>query len=452
MIRFRKPLLASLFVSLTTAAAPLYAADLLEVYRTAQDRDAELRAAEAEFRAALQARPQARSALLPQIEGTLGYAYTDTDVDGDGRGSFDFQTRSFELSLNQTIYDHANYVALRQADLGIAQATAVRDAARQQLILRVAEAYFGVLSAKDNLSFAEAEKEAIGRQLEQADRRFEVGLIAITDVKEAQAQFDLSVAEEIAAQNRLDQAREDLAVITGEFYESMSELSDRMPLVLPEPADKNLWVETAREANLNLVAQRLSTEVAAQDIKRQRSGHYPTLGLSASYTDQEFHDLPSFGSGAPGDPGPGQQFLDRRDAQIGVQLRVPIYTGGRVSSLTREARENFDASREQQELTERQTVQQTRSAFLSVNAGISRVRALEQALESTRASFEAAEAGFEVGTRTAVDVLLELRQVFRAERDFSEARYDYLLNTLRLKQAAGTLTQDDLMSVNTWLD
>ncbi|AHK78212.1 type I secretion protein TolC [Ectothiorhodospira haloalkaliphila] len=444
MIRFRKPLLAGLFVSLTTAAAPLYAADLLEVYRTAQERDAEVRAAEAEFRAALQARPQARSVLLPQIEGTLGYAYTDTNL--EGRSSFDFQTRSFELSLNQTIYDHANYVALRQADLGIAQATAVRDAARQELILRVAEAYFGVLSAKDNLSFAEAEKEAIGRQLEQADRRFEVGLIAITDVKEAQAQFDLSVAEEIAAQNRLDQAREDLAVITGQYYESMSELSDRMPLVIPDPVDKNQWVETAREANLNLVAQRLGTEVAAQEIRRQRSGHYPTLGLSASYTDQEFNDLPDLG------PQQGQQFLDRRDTQIGVQLRVPIYTGGRVSSLTREARENFDASREQQELAERRTVQQTRSAFLSVNAGISRVRALEQALESTRASFEAAEAGFEVGTRTAVDVLLELRQVFRAERDFSEARYDYLLNTLRLKQAAGTLTQEDLVSVNTWLD
>lgn len=448
MIRFRKPLLASLFVSLTTAAAPLYATDLLEVYRTAQERDAELRTAEAEFRAALEARPQARSALLPQIEGTLGYAYTDSDQ--EGRASFDYQTRTFELSLNQTLYDHTNYVALRQADLGVAQATAVRDAARQELILRVAEAYFGVLSAKDNLSFAEAEKEAIGRQLEQADQRFEVGLIAITDVKEAQAQFDLAVAEEIAAQNRLDQAQEDLAVITGQFYENLPELSDRMPLVLPDPADRNQWVETAREANLNLVAQRLSTEVAAQDIKRQRSGHYPTLGLSASYNDQAFNDLPDFGGQTSG--ATSQQFLDRQDTQVGVQLRVPIYTGGRVSSLTREARENFDAAREQQELAERQTVQQTRSAFLSVNAGISRVRALEQALESTRASFEAAEAGFEVGTRTAVDVLLELRQVFRAERDFAEARYDYLLNTLRLKQAAGTLSQEDLISVNTWLD
>ncbi|MCG5515127.1 MULTISPECIES: TolC family outer membrane protein [unclassified Ectothiorhodospira] len=448
MIRFRKPLLAGLFVSLTTAAAPLYATDLLEVYRTAQERDAELRTAEAEFRAALEARPQARSALLPQIEGTLGYAYTDSDQ--KGRPSFDYQTRTFELSLNQTLYDHTNYVALRQADLGVAQATAVRDAARQELILRVAEAYFGVLSAKDNLSFAEAEKEAIGRQLEQADQRFEVGLIAITDVKEAQAQFDLAVAEEIAAQNRLDQAQEDLAVITGQFYENLPELSDRMPLVLPDPADRNQWVETAREANLNLVAQRLSTEVAAQDIKRQRSGHYPTLGLSASYNDQAFNDLPDFGGQTSGTT--SQQFLDRQDTQVGVQLRVPIYTGGRVSSLTREARENFDAAREQQELAERQTVQQTRSAFLSVNAGISRVRALEQALESTRASFEAAEAGFEVGTRTAVDVLLELRQVFRAERDFAEARYDYLLNTLRLKQAAGTLSQEDLISVNTWLD
>lgn len=441
MSRFPKTLLAAALVGLTVATAPLQATDLVQVYRTALERDAELRAAEARYRAALEQRPQARSVLLPQIEGTAAYAYTDTDRGGN---SFDYQTSSFELSLDQTLYDHRNYVALRQADLGIAQATAVRDATRQGLILRVAEAYFDVLAAQDNLSFARAEKEAIGRQLEQVERRFEVGLIAITDVKEAQAQFDLAVAEEIAALNRLDLAGEELMVITGQFHDQLALLSERMPLVSPEPGNMDQWVQTALEANLALIARRFGTEVAAEEIKRQRAGHYPTVGLSASYTDRDFHNAPG-----------GQvasNFLDTRDAQVGIQLRVPIYTGGRTTSLTREARESFDAAREELELTERQTVRQARSAFLSVNAGISRVNALEQALESTRASFEAAEAGFEVGTRTAVDVLLELRQVFRAERDYAESRYAYLLDTLRLKQAAGTLSEDDLLAINTWLD
>ncbi|MCG5500690.1 TolC family outer membrane protein [Ectothiorhodospira lacustris] len=441
MIRFPKTLLAAALVGFAAVTAPVQATDLVEVYRIALERDAQLRAAEAQFRAALEQRPQARSVLLPQIEGGVGYAYTDTERGGN---SFDYQTSSFELSLNQTLYDHRNYVVLRQADLGIAQATAIRDASRQELILRVAEAYFNVLAAQDNLSFARAEKEAIGRQLEQADRRFEVGLIAITDVKEAQAQYDLAVAEEIAALNRLDLAGEELMVITGQFHEQLALLSERMPLVSPEPANMDQWVQTALEANLSLIARRFGTEVAAEEIKRQRAGHYPTLGLSAGYTDRDIHN-------APGGETAGN-LLDGRDTQIGIQLRVPLYTGGRTSSLTREARENFDAAREELELTERQTVRQARSAFLSVNAGISRVNALEQALESTRASFEAAEAGFEVGTRTAVDVLLELRQVFRAERDYAEVRYNYLLDTLRLKQAAGTLTENDLLTINTWLD
>ncbi|SEQ27327.1 outer membrane protein [Ectothiorhodospira magna] len=441
MIRFPKTLLAAAFVGLTLATAPVQATDLMEIYRTALERDAQLRAAEAQFRATLEQRPQARSLLLPQIEGSAGHAYTDTNRGG---ASFDYRATSFELSLNQNLYDHRNYVALRQADLGIAQATAVRDAARQDLILRVAEAYFGVLAAQDNLSFAQAEKDAIGRQLEQAERRFEVGLIAITDVKEAKAQYDLAVAEEIAALNRLDLAGEALMVITGQFHEDLALLSDRMRLVSPEPGHMDAWVHSALEANLALIARRFGTEVAAEEIKRQRAGHYPTLGLSASYTDRDFHNAPG-----------GQMasnFLDSRDTQVGIQLRVPVYTGGRTTALTREARESFDAAREELELTERQTVRQARSAFLSVNAGISRVNALAQALESTRASFEAAEAGFEVGTRTAVDVLLELRQVFRAERDYAEARYAYLLDTLRLKQAAGTLGEDDLLAINTWLD
>lgn len=417
-----------------------HGADLWSVYQVALEHDAEMRAAEAEYRAALQARPQARSALLPQLEAGASQARTRTEPDGFPSTTYD--TTRFDLTLNQSVYDHRNYVALRQADLGIAQATAVRDSARQGLILRVAEAYFGVLAAQDNLTFAQAEKEAIGRQLEQAERRFEVGLIAITDVKESQAQFDIAVAQEIAAMNQLDVAREQLAVVTGQYYEALAVLDEGMPLATPEPADMDQWVASAVDTNLALTAQRFATEFAAEEIKRQRAGHYPTVGLQASYADIDNSD-------APGDQ---FQFLDRRDTQIALQLRVPLYTGGRTTSLTRESRERFDSAREQLALTQRLTVQQTRSAYLSVVSGASQVRALERALESTQAAAEAAEAGFEVGTRTAVDVLLALREVFRAQRDYAQARYDFVLNTLRLRQAAGTLDEQDIMAVNAWLE
>ncbi|SIT67016.1 outer membrane protein [Ectothiorhodosinus mongolicus] len=437
----RKSLALGLALSLSVFALPAHSIDLFDVYRQALDRDPELRRAEAEFRAAQQLRPQARSALLPQLDAGAGYSAIDRDPQGAER--FDYRSLNYDLTLNQRIFDQRVFTGVRQARLLTSEAQAFRDAARQGLILRVAEAYFGVLSAKDNLSFAEAEKEAIGRQLEQSERRFEVGLIAITDVKEAQAQFDLSVAEEIAAQNRLDRAREDLAVITGQYYEAMARLSERMQLVSPEPADKQQWVETALEQNLALAAQRLATERSAEEIKRQRGGHLPTLNLSASYRDEEIRN-PS--SGVP------DNIRDSKGTEIGLRLNVPIFAGGSTVALTREARENFEAAQESLELRQRQTVREARNAFQSVNAGISRVRALEQALESTRAAFEATQAGFEVGTRTAVEVLLELRQVFRAERDFAEARYAYLLDTLRLKQAAGVLTEEDLIAINNWLD
>jgi len=416
------------------------AADLWSTYQTALEFDAELRAAETDYRAALEARPQARSVLLPQIDA--GASQSRTRTDPAGMSSSDIDTTRFDVTLNQSVYDHRNYVGLRQADLGIAQATAFRDAARQDLILRVSEAYFAVLTAQDTLSFAEAEKEAIGRQLEQAERRFEVGLIAITDVKESQAQYDIAVAQEIAAMNQLDIAREQLAVITGQYQEELAKLSERLPLSPPEPADMNRWVESAVDTNLALSAQRFATESAAEEIKRQRAGHYPTVGLQASYADID-------NSGAPVG---STQFIDRNDAQIALQLRVPIYSGGRTTSLTRESRERFDGARERLELTQRRTVQQTRSAYLSVMAGISRVQALNQALESTQAAAEAAEAGFEVGTRTAVDVLLALREGFRAQRDYAEARYEFVVNTLRLKQAAGTLEEQDILTINAWLE
>ena len=425
----------------TLWAVPVQAEDLIQVFERAQEQDAELRAAEAEYRSILEARPLARSALLPQVsaDAELGAFYSDPD----GSSSVDGTRRNLGLQLDQSLFDRRNSIGVRQADLQIERAAANLDAARQDLILRVADRYFGVMVAKETLDFRRAEREAISRQLDQTQRRFDVGLIAITDVKEAQAQFDLAVAAEIEAENALDLANEQLAVITNRYYDRLAALGDKLDMVNPEPADPQQWVAAALETNQELRAQRLATETAREQIARQRAEGSPTVGLGASVSD----------TGYSGVSGPASsQFNDRTEAQIGLRLRIPLYTGGRVSALTREAREEFEAAQEGLVLTERRTVQNTRSSYLSVIANASRARALAQALESTRAAFESAEAGFEVGTRTQVDVLLALREVFRAERDYAEARYGYLLETLRLQRAIGTLTVADLQRINQFLE
>lgn len=420
-------------------AAPAQSEDLMQVFERAQQQDAELRAAEADYRAVLEARPLARSAVLPQVsgDGELGVFYSDPE----GRPSVDGNRRQIGLSLNQSVFDRRNTIDLRQADLRIDQAAANLDAARQDLILRVAEAYFGLLVAQETLEFRRAEREAISRQLEQTKRRFDVGLIAITDVTEAQAQFDIAVAEEIAAENALNLAEEALAVITDRYYERLAALGEMLDMANPDPEDPQEWVEAALQANQELRAQRLATETAREQIARQRAEGLPTVGLGASVSDTGFSDT-----------GNSPQFVEGSDANIGLRLDIPLYTGGRVSALTREAREQFEAAQETLVLTERRTVQNTRSSYLSVVANASRARALAQALESTQAAFESAQAGFDVGTRTQVDVLLALREVFRAERDFAEARYGYLLDTLRLQRAIGSLTVSDLQHINQFLE
>ncbi|OOC11221.1 TolC family outer membrane protein [Thioalkalivibrio halophilus] len=439
------PLLAAAGLALFTAA-PAQGASLMEVYEQAAREDAELQIAEAEYRSALQNRPAARSGLLPQLRGEIegGAFYNDPD----GRDSTDGRQSRFALLLDQSIYDRRNYVELSQADLEIARSEAERDAARQDLMLRVSEAYFDVLVAQEGLEFSIAELEAIERQLEQTERRFDVGLIASTDVKEARAQRDLAEAQRIAAENELNVAREQLALITNRYWDELDTLAPDAELQLPQPRDADAWVQRALENNLELAAQRLATETAREQIERQRAEGLPRLGLNASVSENRFHsvDEPAM------PPGQSSQFNDSTEAQVGIRLEIPLYTGGRVTALTRQAREDFQAAQQGQTQVERMTRRDTRNAYLASVATESRVRALNRALESTQAAFEAAEAGFEVGTRTQVDVLLALREVFGAERDFAEARYDFLANTLRLERAAGQLTEEDLESIDAMLD
>jgi len=428
---------ATVLLALSTSQA--HSADLLQVYQDALANDAELRAAEANYRATLEANPLARSALLPQIsaDGELGGFYSNPDRASSVDGS------RYDLSLNlfQSLYDQRNRIAVTQSDLLIASAAADLEAARQELIRRVSEAYFQVLLAEETLTFRRAEREAIGRQLEQTQRRFEVGLIAITDVREAQARFDLARADEILATNDLNLANEELAVITNTYYDRLASLKpDAMLPSGPDPEDPEQWVSVALENNQELLARRLGSDIAREQIARQRAEGRPTLGLAASVSDTGFSGVDN------------NQFRDSSDAQIGLRLNIPIYTGGRVSALTREAREEFEAAQEAVVSTERRVVQLTRSSFLSVVSNAARAGALQQAVISNEASLEATEAGFEVGTRTQVDVLLALQELFRAQRDLAAARYNFLVDRLRLQRAVGNLSEADLRLINQFLE
>lgn len=431
--------LASLALACCLMTNPLAAESLQEIYDLALTTDPALGAAEAQYQAALQAKPQARAALLPQINAQAGLDLIDMDYSDTASVFTDdsFSRKSFGIRLDQALYNKNSRIRLSQADSQIAQAEAqIRDA-RQNLIVRTAEAYFNVLSANDSLDFARAEKEAISRQLEQSRERFEVGLIAITDVKESEAKHDLAVAEEIDAENQLNISAENLQVIIGRLPENLRPLNDSFELTGPEPADIQKWVETALDNSLPLRAARHALEIAEKEVERRRAGHHPTLGLKAEVGGQD--DDGGFNKG------------QAINSSVGLEFKLPLYSGGLTSAQVSEASHLHTQARNNFELQRRESVRQTRASYLNVLAGISRVKALKQALGSTRIAAEAAQAGFEVGTRTAVDVLLALRETYRAQRDYSRARYDYILSAFRLKQAAGTLTAGDITEINRWL-
>ena len=423
---------AGAFLVATATAAT--AENLLEVFRFALTSDPEFLAAGADHRAALEIRPQARAVLLPNARIS---AVTQWNRQWSERGRQWRDTRSKNATLNveQPIYRRDRRIALAQADSRIARADALYAAARQDLAVRVAERYFGVLEAEDELGFARATLEAFEQQLAQSRQRFEVGLIPITDVEEAKAGFDLSRAQLIAAENALDIAREALRETTGEYQEALAPLTD-MHLVMPEPADIGKWTATALEQNQRLLAARHDTETARREIERIQAGHSPVLDAVGSI------GLIDDSSSMAG---------QIRRANVGLRLSLPLYSGGSILSRTRESRHRYQRTLDVLERERRRAQRETRGAYLGVDSGISRVRALEQAVRSSETAAEAIEAGFQVGTRTSVDVLDAQRELFRARRDLSEARYGYILDVLRLKRAAGTLSEDDLQLISIWL-
>ncbi len=456
--------------------APLAGAEnLLQIYQHALQQDPSLREAEANRLATLESKPQALSALLPQLSagGSYGYNQTDgvsvTTLRGGNLGTELIEVRSpfdsyatttrWNVDLRQTVFQWDQWVTLRRADKQVAQAEADYRAAEQDLMIRVATTYFDVLARQDTLDSAEADKEAIARQLEQANKRFEVGLIAITDVQEAQSGYDQSVAAVILAKRTLANSKELLREIIGTYPENLVSPTDEIPLLSPQPEIEDEWVDMALQQNLLLLSAELGAQITRDNVAFQRSGHFPTLAIQGSYTGSDAVGKSARGKVNPNDPqgdfilgDPQTADNNRSGYDISLQLSVPIFSGGSVSSRTKQAAYEHRASRERFERTARQTERETRDAYLGVVSEIARVKALKQALASAQTALEATEAGFDVGTRTTVDVLDQRRQLFIADVNYSRSRYDYIINVLKLKQAAGGLIIDDLVEVNGWLE
>lgn len=447
-----------------------HADTLLQIYEKSLQSDPRIREAEANRLAVMEGKPIARGALLPQVNGRMNLANNaangDTSTFFGGAQSTrvvdsrDNDAQNWVLELRQSVFRWDQWVTLSQSDKKSAQADADYQAAQQDLIVRVASAYFLVLAAEDTLTSEQAAKESISRQLEQAQKRFEVGLIAITDVQEAQAAYDQAVAAEILAKRALANNWEALRTIIDEIPPTLAKPAEVIPLVAPAPNDVEAWVSTALQQNRSVISSQIGTQIAKDDVSLAQTGHYPTvdLVLSRNNTDNEGFarscnvfvnpdgSCPPIGTIERNPTG-----TDLETDSISLQLALPIFSGGQTSSRVQQAVYRHRASRERLERTARDTEQQTRDAYLGVISDMSRVAALKQALESSRTALKASEAGYEVGTRTAVDVLDAKRKTYVAEALYLRSRYDYLINGLRLKQAAGTLAVDDLAQVDTLL-
>jgi len=418
------------------------AMDLIEVYTLAEASDPLYRQTVFSTLATHEAKPQSRALLLPSANISANTTENDQTISTSGTfgssGDARFNSHGYTVNVAQPLFRWDRYLSLKQADSIIQQAEAVQLSVQQELIIRVAEAYFKVLAAMDNIEFTKAETKSLSRQLEQANQRFEVGLTAITDVHEAQAGFDRATADNILAENLLDNAKESLREITGEYIPEFASLGDSMPLVSPDPNNIDQWSTTAESQNMDIIAAKHSLESSRQEIKKQNAGHLPTLDLVASH----------------GYNVSGGRFGDTKikSTDIGLQLNVPIFQGGLISSRSKEARHRYNQSFQELEQALRAAQKETRQAYLGVISGISRVSALKQALVSTETALKATETGFEVGTRTAVDVVASQRATLDAKRNHARARYDYLLDSLRLKKAAGTLVPNDLKQISAWLN
>ena len=425
--------------------APGKMLDLSDLYRLAKENDAMLRAAAAQYQATLMNRPITRAQLLPQINFNSRYSqWENQKISGrffggdegaqDTSQEYNYSGRSWSLNLSQTLFNVKQYIQLKKSNSESKQAELSYAAEQQELIVRLVEAYFAVLTAEKTMEFANAQKEAVNQQLRQAQERFDVGLIAITDVKEAEAAYDLALAEEIEARNSLDNMRHRLAVIVNHDTERILPLGPTMDIRAPQPQNLDMWVETALSNNLNLLAEQIAVNIAKQAIDEQRAEHWPTLNLFAERRNNDIR----------GGPSPREVY----ENIYGVELSAPLFAGGGTYYQTRKAMQMHQQALANLERTRRETKRAARQSYLDVLSSIKRTEALARAQESAETSLQANQAGFDVGTRTSVDVLLALRELFRARLNYESVRHEYLVNSLKLKQVAGSLAEEDLLEVN----
>jgi outer membrane protein len=440
-----RSLISLSFVILLATASAANGADLLETFRLAQTADAQYAAARAAWSAGQEKLPQGLSGLLPSATVSASSQYNDRETrlrdPQVPTVTNQFNTNSAAISVTQPLYRPQNFTAYQQAKSQVVQSDAVFAQAAQDLLLRVAQAYFDVLLAQDTIVFAQAQLVAFSRQLEQAKRNFEVGTATITDTHDAQSRYDLTVSLEITAKNDLEIRKRFLELIIGRPAPGISPLGPRFSPRFPEPNNLVAWVDDAGVNNLQVRASQASLEFATKEVERNRAGHRPTLDAFATYTDAGNSTGTTSISG-----------VDTRTGVVGLQLAIPIYQGGLTSSRVRESLANEEKARQDLENTRRTAQLTAQQTFLGVATGVSQVKALEAALVSSQSSLDSTRLGQEVGVRTVVDVLNAQQQLSQTRRDLAQAKYNYILSLLRLKAAAGQLIEQDLALVNGWLD
>lgn len=442
-----------------SCAAPLQAETLAEIYQLALKNDAQLRAANAAFNAGKQSIPRARAGILPNITGSIEMTdgggdsssfrtlnFPNQTFDAGATGENDDESEFYSLTLNQPLFDLPAWFTFKQGFDLDQQASANLAAEQQSLIIRVATAYTEVLRASENLVTAKAEQRAIGRQLEQTKERFEVGLLAITDVHEAQAAHDAARVNTLEAEGALDIAFEALEVMTGQPHTELAGLAAEFPIKPTDPVDRDAWVKFAQDNNFTLAAARFAMQASEKNAKAKRAEHLPRVSAKLSYSN--YHQEGSFDP----DGKANQPFsLDNEPLVFSVRMDAPLYTGGLVSAERKIAQQEFIQAQENLLNTQRSTTQQARSQHLKVHTNSARVEARSLGIVSARSALEATQAGYDVGTRNIVDLLISQRLLYQAQRDYANARYDYILSTLNLKEVAGLLSPDDINKLNAWM-
>lgn len=435
-----RPLTVALLLAGVSAQAAANT-DLMTIYQQAVLNSADLAAAEADAMARQEALPQARSQLLPNIGVGAGASRQDLEI--DNVGGDEYSTHYYQASLTQPLFRADRWFSYQAAKSISQQAQLEFSATQQNLILEVSQAYFNVLRASDNLATAKAEEKAFSRQLEQARERFDVGLSARTDVLEAQAGFDSARAARLTAQTNLDVSYQALTRLTNQDYDSLFGISHELPILPPTPASMQQWVETAAEQNLTLQASRYAIDSAEDGLRSSKAGYAPVVDAFVRYSND---------NGGASIAAAGQTSVDTELTSFGVELSMPLFTGGLTTSKVRESTYRLTQAEQSSEAQRRRVVESTRNLYRTVTSSVDEVTARRQAIVSAKAALDATQTGYEVGTRNVVDVLEAQRNLFRTVRDYNTVRYNYIINNLSLKQAAGTLSPQDLQDLSQWLN